>query len=99
MATKKELESEVERLRAQSELLRSHADETSETTMPDEPQAETDVTVSFNQILEENGIDGTNVEVLRAQLTDEVVSLHKQYPMAILLSVFVLGCIVGRTFK
>ena len=99
MATKTELEAELERLRAQNEALRSEASEVSNENVSDDPQGETDAMNSLKQLLDEHGIDGENIDVLRTQLTDEFTKLQKEYPIAILLSVFVLGFVAGRTFK
>ena len=99
MATKTELEAELERLRAQNEALRSEASVASNKNVSDDPQGETDTMNSLKKLLDEHGIDGENIDVLRTQLTDEFTKLQKEYPIAILLSVFVLGFVAGRTFK
>ncbi len=99
MATKMELEAELERLRAQNETLRSETSESSTTDVADDPPGETDVMSGLKQLLDEHGIDGENIDALRTQLTDEFTKLQKEYPIAVLLSIFVLGFVAGRTFK
>ncbi len=99
MATKMELEAELEHLRAQNEALRSEVSESPKRNVPDDPQGETEAMNSLKQLLDEHGIDGESVDALRTQLTDEFTKLQKEYPMAVLLSVFVLGFVAGRTFN
>jgi hypothetical protein len=65
----------------------------------DDPQGATDAMSSLKQFLDEHGIDGENIDALRTQLPDEFTKLQKEYPIAVLLSVFVLGFAAGRTFK
>ncbi|MEP1354322.1 MAG: hypothetical protein ABJX32_19640 [Tateyamaria sp.] len=99
MATKMELEAELERLRAQNETLRSKTSESPAMDVADDPPDETDAMSGLKQLLDEHGIDGENIDALRTQLTDEFTKLQKEYPIAVLLSIFVLGFVAGRTFK
>ena len=99
MATKIELEAELERLRAQNDALHSEARAAPQKNLSDDPQAETDAMKSLKQLLDEHGLDGESIEALGSQLTDDFTRLQKEYPIAVLLSVFLLGFVAGRTFK
>lgn len=99
MATKLELEAELEKLREQNDMLRSQSNETRDSAASDNPPTKLDVTENLKRVLDELGLDSDSVEALRGQLTDEFTHLQKEYPLAVLLGVFALGCVVGRAFK
>lgn len=99
MATKLELEAELDQLRAQNDMLRSQANEARDSVASNDPPIEVGVAENLKRVLDEHGLDSDSVEALRGQLTDEFTHLQKEYPLAILLGVFALGCVVGRAFK
>ncbi len=99
MASKTELEAELEHLRAQNDALSLEAGESPKKNKVDDSRNETDAMDSLRQLLDEHGIDGENLDALFTQLTDEFTKLQKEYPIAVLLSIFVFGFVAGRTFK
>ena len=99
MATKVELEAELESLRSQNDLLRTQAEQTRDAVASEDSADQADVLDDLKRALNENGFDGDSVEALRTQFTEEFTRMQKEYPLATLLGVFALGCVVGRAFK
>ena len=77
MATKIELEAELERLRAQNDALQPEAREPPQNNVSDDPQAEADAMSSLKQLLDEHGIE-LPAEPDRTHVSDVVSTLWIQ---------------------
>ncbi len=99
MATKAELEAELALLREQNEALKSKVEDRSEDPDASAGSSDMHLPTPLQELLAKQGIDSSDLEAMANQLVDELAALHREHPMATLLGVFVLGCIVGRAFR
>ena len=99
MATKAELEAELARLREQIETLRAQTAQRPEETAPSEGTARRHLPAKLQTILDEHGIDTSNIDSLSDHLSDELVNFQRDHPVLALLSVFAIGCVVGRGLR
>lgn len=99
MATQAELEAEVALLREKNEALKAQAKQSAPPEEPPSSSSDSDLPKQLTDALKEHGIDASDLEALGNQLADEVIRLHKEHPLATLLGVFVLGCVVGRASR
>lgn len=99
MATKAELEAELARLRTLNESLSSKAEQNSESKDPTDTSAQAHLAEGVQRVLDEHGIDRASVERMGGKLIEELSTLQKEYPLAVLLSAFALGCVAGRALR
>lgn len=99
MATKAELEAELDVLRQQNEALRSKAEHTAEDTEAPTDFGDSLAPNALVDVLTKQGINSSDIEAIADQLADELVTFHKDHPLITVLGVFALGCIVGRAFR
>ncbi|WP_299637284.1 hypothetical protein [uncultured Ruegeria sp.] len=93
MATKAELESELEKLRKRNAALETQAEKESGSEEPPESAKSSD---EIRKLLEDHGIDLSQVQSLGHDVVEEFGRLQKDYPITALLIAFSLGYIVGR---
>lgn len=94
MATKAELEAELNELRARNARLEAKAEDTSEPEVEAPHPLKT--ADEIRKLLEEHGIDLKKAEALGEDVVEEFGRLQKQYPITALLIAFTLGYVVGR---
>ncbi|KUJ80842.1 hypothetical protein AVO45_07380 [Ruegeria marisrubri] len=96
MATKAELEAELEELRKRNAELEERSRERTakgaETQASAAPKTEDDI----RKLLEEHGIDLSKAKDVGKQAVEEFSRLQKDYPITALLIAFSLGYVVGR---
>ncbi len=90
MATKAELEAELEKLRARNAQLEGDA------THPPKDNGTTKTSEEIRRLLHEHGIDLSGAEVMGEEVVAEFTRLQKDYPITALLIAFSLGYVVGR---
>ncbi len=93
MATKAELESELEALRSRNAELEAKGGADSTPGDQTEPVKTSD---EIRKLLEENGIDLSKAQSLGEDVVEEFGRLQKDYPITALLIAFSLGYVVGR---
>lgn len=89
MATKAELEAEVEELKREMK----QRDQEVQTEKDADQPAETD---GLRALLDEHGI---TVENFGDNLLEQLTELQKEKPLVVLVAALALGIIVGRAFK
>lgn len=96
MATKAELEAELEKLRARNAQLEKQAEESSEkgAESGSSPSARTEDEI--RRLLEDHGIDLSKAKAVGEEAVKEFGRLQKNYPITALLIAFSLGYVVGR---
>ncbi|MEM1005697.1 MAG: hypothetical protein AAF496_08295 [Pseudomonadota bacterium] len=92
MATKAELEVELEQLRARNAQLEEAAEDRHDAAAS-QPLKTTD---EIRRLLEEHGIDLSKAEAMGEEVVEEFGRLQKDYPITALLIAFSLGYVVGR---
>ncbi|WP_299893849.1 hypothetical protein [uncultured Ruegeria sp.] len=93
MATKAELESELEKLRERNASLEAQFEKDPE---PKEPPERVKSSDEIRKLLEDHGIDLSQVQSLGNDVVEEFGRLQKDYPITALLIAFSLGYVVGR---
>ncbi len=93
MATKAELEAELEKLRKRNATLEAQAEKEAGSEDPPEGTKSSD---EIRQLLEDHGIDLSQVQSLGHDVVEEFGRLQKDYPITALLIAFSLGYVVGR---
>jgi len=95
MATKAQLEAELANLKAQMAQTRPEPEPRSE---PEEPPV-TDAQGAFSALLEDHGIDTSDIDALWRQFSDELKDLPEQKPLVTAVAAFGLGFALGRLSK
>ncbi len=99
MTTKAELEAELADLKRE---MAQHKDKV-KVDLPDATNRDDAQTKSgaedLKRVLDEHGIDMQMVEALGTNSLEELKEFLKERPLIVLVSVFALGCIVGRAVK
>lgn len=90
MATKAELEAELEKLRARNAQLEGGAEQ------PSKDDGVTKTSDEIRRLLQEHGIDLSGAEAMGEEVVAEFTRLQKDYPITVLLIAFSLGYVVGR---
>ena len=93
MATKEELESELEQLRERNATLEARVEQD---PAPKEMPERTKSSDEIRKLLEEHGIDLSQAQSLGEDVVEEFGRLQKDYPITALLIAFSLGYVVGR---
>ncbi|NOD78069.1 MULTISPECIES: hypothetical protein [unclassified Ruegeria] len=93
MATKAELETELEKLRQRNATLEARVEE--DPKLKDAPER-VKTSDEIRKLLEEHGIDLSKAQSLGEDVVEEFGRLQKDYPMTALLIAFSLGYVVGR---
>lgn len=93
MATKAELESELEKLRERNATLEAQVEKDPESKESPERVKSSD---EIRKLLEDHGIDLSQVQSLGHDVVEEFGRLQKDYPITALLIAFSLGYVVGR---
>ncbi len=93
MATKAELEAELEALRARSAKLEESAEAGAE------EKASTKTSDEIRRLLKEHGVDLSGAEAMGEDVVAEFGRLQKDYPITVLLIAFSLGYVVGRASR
>ncbi|NOE32607.1 hypothetical protein [Ruegeria sp. HKCCD7318] len=93
MATKAELEAELEKLRKRNATLEVRVNQD---PAPKERDEHTKSSDKIRKLLEEHGIDLSQAQALGEDVVEEFGRLQKEYPITALLIAFSLGYVVGR---
>ncbi|WP_298847774.1 hypothetical protein [uncultured Ruegeria sp.] len=93
MATKAELESELQKLRERNTTLEAQVEKDLDPNDPPERAKSSD---EIRKLLEDHGIDLSQVQSLGEDVVEEFGRLQKDYPITALLIAFSLGYVVGR---
>jgi hypothetical protein len=96
MATKAELQAELEKLRA--EMAEDKAPDTSTDASAPEP-AKTTPLDGWTEMLKSHGLDATDTQALMTQLSDELGDLPKNKPLITAIAAFGVGFVLGRMSK
>lgn len=99
MATKLELEAELEKLKTEMAALAANAEAAQADASTASAYDLSQVRDKVQQVLSEHGIDAGTMDSLGKQMLDEFISLQKDKPLIVLIGVFGLGCLVGRAFR
>jgi len=99
MASKAELEAELETLRRELQQSRDEAgsNDTADVSSNDADQAtQAD---GLQQLLDEHGINAETLDAFKSNLIAELTELQKEKPLVVLAATLALGIIIGRAFK
>ncbi len=99
MVTKAELESEVAQLREQIAAMKRESAVKAEPATTASDSKELRLPSPIQDLLDEHGIDSSNIEAAGQQIAGELAGLQRDYPLATLVGVFVLGLIAGRALR
>ncbi|NOD91749.1 hypothetical protein GS636_03010 [Ruegeria sp. HKCCD4884] len=93
MATKAELETELEKLRQRNATLEARVEQYPK---PKDAPERVKTSDEIRKLLEEHGIDLSKAQSLGEDVVEEFGRLQKDYPMTALIIAFSLGYVVGR---
>jgi len=99
MATKAELQAELETLRRALQQSRDEAGSNGAADVASNDADQATQADGLQQLLDEHGINAETLDTFKTNLIAELTELQKEKPLVVLAATLALGIIIGRAFK
>ncbi len=99
MATKAELEAELEALRREVKQYAKESKSRNSDVIPAKSADEPNDTDALKELLDEHGINAESIDAFKGSFLKELTDLQKKNPLVVLVAACALGIIVGRALK